>query len=85
MFDDGVILLGLVIAVYTIVLVREFKKENYWEVAVLFFVLIWAFIEPYLIGIEKNIFVLILVPFLHDSKYAISLPDIKKRIKGDGV
>lgn len=85
MFDYGVIFLGLVIASYTIVLVREFKKENYWLVSVLFFVLIWSFIEPYLVGIEKNVFVLAMIPFLHDGEYAISLPDIKKKIKGDGV
>lgn len=58
LFDYGIITTILILYMYTKVLIENYNKENYWMCFTLIFVLIWSFVEPYIVYIGKNIFVL---------------------------
>ena len=58
LFDYGIITTILILYMYTKVLIENYNKKNYWMCFTLIFVLIWSFVEPYIVYIGKNIFVL---------------------------
>lgn len=58
LFDYGIIAEILILYAYTKILSINYKQKNYWMCIILFFVLIWAFVEPYIVYMGKNIFVL---------------------------
>ena len=62
--DYGIILSCLVICAYREVLIRNYNNKNYWLVFTIIFILIWSFIEQYIINIGKNVFVLSFIPLL---------------------
>ena len=62
--DYGIILTILVILGYTCILIQNFKKKDYWMVFVIFIILILSELEPHLIDLNKNIFVISLIPLL---------------------
>ena len=67
-FDFGIIFSVLVIAAYTYILIQNYKNKNYWLIVSVFIVLIWAFVEPYLINVGRNIFTISLIPTLEIGK-----------------
>lgn len=75
-FDNGIIYMLLVIFAYTYILIYNFKNKSYWAVISLLFVLIWSFIEPYIINIGRNPLTLLLLPILE-----IKTIDLKQYIK----
>ena len=86
LFDYGIIFTIFVLFSYTILLVKCFKEKDYWLVFTLFFVLIWSIIEPYLITIGKNNFILEFIPLLeigaiNNLDYAVLKSKIKRLSK----
>ncbi len=82
-FDYGIIFTIFVLLSYSALLVKSFNEKDYWLVFALFFVLIWSIIEPYMITIGKNNFVLAFIPLLeigaiNNLDYAV----IKSKVKG---
>lgn len=56
--DYGIIFTIIVIVAYTLLLVNLSKKEDYILYSIICIVLIWAFIEPCLLNLGRNIFML---------------------------
>lgn len=63
-FDFGIIYTLTVLFAYTYNLIYYLKKKDYWTLLVIIFVLIWSFIEPFMINIARNPLALLLVPVL---------------------
>ena len=63
-FDYGIIFTYIILLGYTIILFYYLKQENYCECFILLIVLLWCFIEPIIIDIGRNIFVILLIPLL---------------------
>lgn len=75
-FDFGIIYTILIILAYIYCLVNNYNQNNYWAVISVFFVLIWSFIEPYLISLGRNPLTLLLIPVLEIGMVNLN---IKKR------
>lgn len=69
--DYGVVLSCIVICAYREVLIRNFNNKNYWLIFTIIFILIWSFIEQYIINIGKNVFVLSFIPLLQYGEIKI--------------
>lgn len=67
-FDYGILFTMLVILSYTKILVIKNKEKDYWTVITLIYILIWSFIEPYLINFGRNPLVLLLIPLINLGK-----------------
>ena len=67
-FDYGLILTCIVLLGYRRILINKLEEKNYWLVFTIIGVLIWSFIEQYIINLGKNIFVLTLIPLLDMGK-----------------
>ena len=80
-FDYGIIPTIVILIAYTALFVRSFKRGDYWLLCTLFFILIWSMIEPFIINIGKNIFVMEFIPFLEIGE--IDLIKIKNFIRRD--
>ncbi len=63
-FDFGVIYTIAILVAYTYCLTYYLKKKDYWALLVIIFILIWSFIEPYIINITRNPLALLLIPIL---------------------
>lgn len=63
-FNYGIIFATIVLIGYTYILIINYEKKNYNLIFTIFFVLIWSFIEQYIIEIGKNVFVLAFIPLL---------------------
>ena len=63
-FDYGLVFSCIVLLGYRKILVDNLEKKNYWLVLVIIFVLLWSFIEQYIVNLGKNVFVLALIPLL---------------------
>ena len=63
-FDYGIIFSCLILIGYSFILIENCKKKNYKLVFTIFFVLVWSFIEQYIIDIGKNVFVLAFIPII---------------------
>ena len=81
-FDNGIIFTVIVIMAYTVTLLRNHNKKNYWLVIAVFFVLIWGVVEQYLFNIGRNIYVLALIPLLETGNIKSLEYNNIKRIKG---
>lgn len=79
-FDYGIVFSLIVILMYTYILIKNFNKRNYWTVFLLILVLIWSFIEPYIINLGRNPLTLLLVPIFELG--AIDLKNINIKNKG---
>lgn len=66
--DYGLIFTILILGGYTAILVKNCKEKNYWMFCAICFVLIWALVEPYIIDIGRNVFVISLMPLLEIGK-----------------
>ncbi len=64
LLDDGIIFMAILLAGYTALLVKCYKEKKYWLLFVIIFILIWSYIEQYIISLKKNIFALSFIPFL---------------------
>ena len=62
--DYGVIFTILVIMGYTILLIQNYKKKDYWMIFIIFIILVLSELEPHLIDLNKNIFVICFIPLL---------------------
>lgn len=62
--DYGVIFTILVIMGYTIILIQNYKKKDYWMIFIIFIILVLSELEPHLIDFNKNIFVICFIPLL---------------------
>lgn len=82
-FDYGIIYMILVIFAYQYMLRKNFNEKNYWAVASLLFVLIWSFIEPYIINLGRNPLILLLIPTLEIK--TINFKNTKEDIERDTI
>lgn len=73
-FDYGIIYTAIIIASYTYILVTNFNKRNYWSVITIVLILMWSFIEPYLMDFGRNPLVVLLVPV-----FELGVIDLKNR------
>lgn len=81
-FDYGIIFSVIIILAYTLILLKNYKK-NKWLIFSLFFVLIWSFIEQHIINIGRNIFILAFIPILEiGSIEYLDYCNLKNKIKG---
>lgn len=62
--DCGIIFTGVILLLYTIALLNYSKKGKKAECFIILVVLLWCFIEPIIIDIGRNIFVIFLIPLL---------------------
>lgn len=83
LFDYGIIAEILILYAYTKILSTNYKQKNYWMCIILFFVLIWAFVEPYIVYMGKNIFVLAFGTIINSGKKikVLDYKYLKGRIK----
>ena len=63
-FDYGLIFSALLILGYREILIKHYNDKNYWLLFVILFVLIWSFLEPIILNLGRNMFVLALMPLI---------------------
>lgn len=68
LFDYGIVVTILILYAYTTILIRSYNQKKYWLCIIILYILIWSFIEPYIIYIGKNIFVLAFRNIINDGK-----------------
>lgn len=56
LLDHGLLFFACILCSYVWMFIKYEKENDYRMIYVLFIVLIWSIIEPYIFGIEKNIF-----------------------------
>lgn len=61
LLNYGIVSLATLLYVFTKKLVNEYNKKDYYLIYCLIIVLLWAFIEPSLLELDKNIFMLTFV------------------------
>lgn len=59
-FDYGIVITIIILVGYCLLLKKYYDEKKYWLVISIIFVLLWSCIEPNIVGLEKNIFVLYL-------------------------
>ena len=80
--DCGVIFTCIVIYAYREVLIRNYENKNYWLVFAILFILVWSFIEQYIINLGKNMLILSFIPLLEMGEMKnLSYSNISKKIK----
>lgn len=79
--DYGIVFTCVLLFGYSVSIKKEFDDGNYWKVVTLMFVLIWSFIEPNIINIGNNIFIILLIPCLEYGKFDIKIFNNKKSSK----
>lgn len=85
-FDYGIIYMLLIIFAYQYMLIKNFNDKNYWIVASLLFVLIWSFIEPYIINLGRNPLILLLIPILEIKAINLKrLGEVKESIEKNTI
>ena len=62
--DYGVVFSCIIICAYREVLIRNYKNKNYWLIFAIIFILVWSFIEQYIVNLGKNLFILAFIPLL---------------------
>jgi len=80
--DYGVIVSGIIFLVYTLALLKCYRKKNYWLMMTLLFIVVWCFIEQNIINIWRNVFILSFIPYL--EKFPINKLDydnLKQKFK----
>lgn len=65
LLDYGVVFLILLIILYSLSIDECLEKKDYYSVYILLIILLWACIEPNIINISMNIFVLLFIPILN--------------------
>jgi len=93
LFDYGLIFSCLVLVGYTTILIKNYNRKNYKLVLTIFFVLIWSFIEQYIIDLGKNVFVIAFIPILemipinclNYNNVKLTLKKIKKKEEKDEI
>lgn len=73
-FDLGVIATVIVIIGYTFLVRDLFKSEKYLLAFIIVLVLVWSVVEPYMLHIGRNMFVVCLAPY-----FDLWMLDLKKR------
>lgn len=82
LLDYGVVTLLLVLVAYSWILFQKQKSHDIYGFSIFICILIWGVIEPYLISIEHNIFILEFLPLLEIGKIDFFRFDhIKKVLK----
>ncbi len=64
LYDYGIVLSAVILAAYTARIYCACKKREYDLLFAMLWVLVWLFVEPYIISIGKNIFILAFIPLL---------------------
>ncbi len=64
LIDCGAIFLTVFTIAYTLLLVHAYKKNDYKLIIVLSLILIWSLIEPNILNIDKNLFLLLFAEIL---------------------
>lgn len=71
-FDYGLVFSALLILGYREILIKCYNEKKYWLLFVIIFVLIWSFLEPIILNIGRNMFVLALIPLLDIGQIDLS-------------
>ena len=83
-FDYGLIFSCIVILGYRCILITNYKKENYWLVFTIIFILLWSFIEQHIINLGKNVFVLSFISLLEIGEIKkLEYKNFEKLLKKD--
>lgn len=78
-FDYGLVFSCIVILGYRYILIKNLDKKNYWLIFAIIFILVWSFIEQYIINLGKNVFVLSFIPLLEIGTIKrLSYENVKK-------
>lgn len=80
LIDYGYIFSFVILAFYTKLLIESYKTKNYKLIFVIVIILIWSTIEPYIFGIERNVFAIFFAAILDMGKKI----DLSKVIKKGG-
>ncbi len=64
LFDYGIVASLLILLLYVLLVRDLYNNKNYVTLFIILVVLIWSFVEPYIFSINRNIFVLLFVPYL---------------------
>lgn len=83
-FDYGLVFSCIVILGYRYLLIKNLDKKNYWLVFIIIFILIWSFIEQYIVNLGKNVFVLSFIPLLEIGNIKIINYENLKKFKKQG-
>ena len=76
LFDYGVAMSVIIIGLYTLALKDAYRQKDCITAFVIVAVLLWAFVEPYIFSVSRNIFIILFaryfdsvkVPFLKSSR-----------------
>lgn len=68
LYNYGVIFLILVMYSYYYIITKEIEKENYFLISILLVIIMHSFIDPQLVKIAYNIFILLFVQIIFDKK-----------------
>ena len=68
LLDYGIVATILILYAYTAILIKSYNQKKYWLCIIMFYILIWSFIEPYIIYIGKNIFALAFRNIINEGK-----------------
>lgn len=68
LIDQGSVFTILIIACYTLIIIKYYKEKDYWMVCAIILVFIWSTIEPFIFNISKNIFVSTFVYILNQGE-----------------
>lgn len=80
--DCGIIFSCVVIYAYRETLIKSYEEKNYWLIFAIMFILVWSFIEQYIININKNLFILSFIPLLEMGEIKqLSYSNISKAFK----
>ncbi len=63
-FDFGIIYTLSILIAYAYSLNYYLKRRDYWALLVIVFIIIWSFIEPYMIDMSRNPLIILLIPTL---------------------
>lgn len=68
LYNYGIVFLILIIYAYYYVITKEIEKENYFLISILFVIIMHSFIDPQLVKIAYNIFILLFVQIVFDDE-----------------
>ena len=83
-FDYGIVTTVVAMAVYAVRIGKAFESKDWIILFLVVTVLLWSFVEPYLLSIGRNVFVILLAPILQYGKIEVKfLHKISNKLLGE--
>lgn len=81
LLDNGLIITIIALCAFTYLLIKYEKKKDYTMLMIIFVLLIYGLVEPELINLSRNVFLLELIPLINLGELEfLSFDKIKKKI-----